>query len=100
MHTDLIPTVTTIILYPIGGATAITTVWRPVRCIIGVGDEGSWGRGVSSKRRCSFGIGAVILVHLLFFIGVTEDDHVAITGWPKKTTVALTEQLPDDFLIP
>jgi hypothetical protein len=27
----------------------------------------------------------------LFFIGVTEDDHVAIAGWPKKTTVALTE---------
>jgi hypothetical protein len=43
----------------------------------------------------------VILVHLIFFlIGVTEDDDVAIIGWPKKSTVEVTEELSNDLLVP
>jgi hypothetical protein len=39
-------------------------------------------------------------MHLLFFIGVTEDDDVVITEWPKRTTVEITEQLLGNFLVP
>jgi hypothetical protein len=46
-------------------------------------------------------ISVVILVHLIFFlIGVTEDDDVAIIGWPKKSTVEVTEELSNDLLVP
>jgi hypothetical protein len=58
------------------------------------------GQGVHSRRWRGFGVGGVLLMHLLFFIGVTEDDDVVITEWPKRTTVEIAEQLLGNFLVP
>jgi hypothetical protein len=38
-------------------------------------------------------------MHLLFFIGVAEDDDVAIVGRPKKLTVEVVEEFPSELLI-
>jgi hypothetical protein len=42
----------------------------------------------------------VILMHLLFVLGVTEDDDVTIIEQPKKALVDITEELAGNFLIP
>jgi hypothetical protein len=38
-------------------------------------------------------------MHLLFLNGVTEDDDIAVTGWPEKPTVVVAEELSGDLLI-
>jgi hypothetical protein len=58
-----------------------------------------WGREISNRRWCSFGIDGVLLTHLLFFIGVIEDDGIAIVGRPKKPAVEVIEELPGELLI-
>jgi hypothetical protein len=83
-HTDPVSTITTIILHPIRCATTIIIIWHPIGCIISGGcSGGGWRRGIPSKRRCSFGVDAVILTHLLFFLGVVDDDDVVVTGGPR-----------------
>jgi hypothetical protein len=37
---------------------------------------------------------------LLFFIGVVEDDHLAIIGRPEDVVVEVTEQLSGEVLVP
>jgi hypothetical protein len=49
---------------------------------IGVVDGGGSGRGPCNRRCCSFDVGGLLLAHILFFIGVTEDDDVVVTGRP------------------
>jgi hypothetical protein len=39
-------------------------------------------------------------MHLLFLIRVTEDDDVAVAGWPNKPTFEVTEELFGELLIP
>jgi hypothetical protein len=80
--------------------TVITIIRHPVGCIIGIGDKDSWGRRVCSRRWRNFGVGGVLLAHLLFFIGVVEDDDIAVVRRPKKTTVKVIEELPGELLIP
>jgi hypothetical protein len=88
-------------LRTIGLISTITIiVLHSFRCIIGVGGGDGWGWGVHSRRWLSFGIGGVILMHLLFLIRVTEDDDVAVTGWPNKPTFEVTEELFGELLIP
>jgi hypothetical protein len=99
-RTGLVSAITTSILHPIGGATVITIILHPVGCVIGSGDGGGWGWGVSNRRWHSFGISAVILVHLLFFIGVAEENHIVITGQPEKSTVEVAKELPGNLLVP
>jgi hypothetical protein len=31
-------------------------------------------------------------MHLLFFVRVTEDDHLANAGWPEKVAVVVAKQ--------
>jgi hypothetical protein len=38
--------------------------------------------------------------HLLFFIGVAEDDDVVITGWSKELTVEVAKEFLRELLIP
>jgi hypothetical protein len=83
-------------VHPIRGVTVITIIRHPVGCIIGVSDKDSWGRRVCSRRWRNFGVGGV----LLFFIGVVEDDDIAVVRRPKKTTVKVIEELPGELLIP
>jgi hypothetical protein len=40
----------------------------------------------------------VVLAHLLFF-GVTDDDNVAVTRWPKKTTIEVIKQFAGEVLV-
>jgi hypothetical protein len=66
-RTSLISTATIIILHLFG-------------CVIGGGGGGGWSRGVCSRRWHDFGVGVVILTHLLFFVGVAENDDIAVAG--------------------
>jgi hypothetical protein len=86
MHTNIISTATTINLHLIG-------------CLIVAGDGGSWSRRVCSRRWHSFGVGVVILVHLLSFLGVAQD-NIAVTGRVKKASVEVTKELASDLFIP
>jgi hypothetical protein len=68
-------------------STAAATVYRPIKGFtlvgaIGIVGEGSWGQGPCSRRWRSFGVGGLLLAHLLFYIGVAEDDDLAIIGRP------------------
>jgi hypothetical protein len=46
-------------------------------------------------------MGVVILAHfLLLFIGVIEDNDIAIAGWPNQSTIEVIEELLDDLLVP
>jgi hypothetical protein len=45
------------------------------------------------------GISESLLTRLLFFIRVTENDDLAVVGWPKKTMVEVTKELSGEFLI-
>jgi hypothetical protein len=98
--TDLISTITAITLHPIRGVAAITIIWHPVWCTIGVGSGDGWGRGVHSRRWRDFNVGSILCTHLLFFIRVTEDDDIAVVGWPEKPMVEVTEELLEELLIP
>jgi hypothetical protein len=66
---------------------AAATTCRLIRSVtlvgaIGVVDGGGWDRGPCSRRWRNFGISGLLLVHLLFFIGVIEDDDLAVAGRP------------------
>jgi hypothetical protein len=58
-----------------------TIIFHLIGCIIIGGVGGGWSRGVPKRRR-DFGVGVVILPHVLFFLRVTEDDNVVITRRP------------------
>jgi hypothetical protein len=73
---------------------------HPIGCIIDGGGGDGWGQGIHSKRWSSFGVSGDLLVHLLFFIGVTEEDDVAVPGRTKKLTVEFTEGSLGELLIP
>jgi hypothetical protein len=74
---------------PIRGATVITTILHSLWCIISIG---SWGRGLHSGRWRIFDVSGILLTHLLFFIGVVEDDDFAIIRCPKELAVEVTEE--------
>jgi hypothetical protein len=82
--TSIVSTITIIVLRPFGHIRGI----------------GRWGRGVHSRRWSSFGVGGDLLTHLLFFIGVAEDDDVVIAGQPKEPTVEFAEESSDGLFIP
>jgi hypothetical protein len=82
-----VSTITIIILHPFGR-------------IIGIIGGDDWGWGVLNGRWSSFGIGGVLLAHLPFFNGVTEDDNVATVGQPKKPMVEVVEEFSSKILIP
>jgi hypothetical protein len=42
----------------------------------------------------------MLLTHLLFFIGVAEDDDLVIAGQPEDTAIEVTKKLPGELLIP
>jgi hypothetical protein len=73
---------------------------HPIERIIGSGDRDDLGQGVHSRRWSSFGVGGNLLVHLLFFIRVTEDDDISIAGWPKDPTAEVTKESSGELLIP
>jgi hypothetical protein len=87
-------------------SAAAGTIYRPIRGItligvIGVVDGGSWGQGPHSRGWYSFSVSDILLVHLLFFfIGVAEDDDLAVVGQPKDITVEVAEESFGELLIP
>jgi hypothetical protein len=80
----------------LGGKTITIIILHPLGISIGIGGEGDWSRGPHSKRWCSIGIDGSFLTHLLFFIGVAEDDDLAVAGRPETTAVEVTEESSDE----
>jgi hypothetical protein len=69
--------------------------------IIGVGGRGGWGRGLHNRRWRSFSGDDVLLVHLLFFfVGVAEDDDLAVIERLKEPVVEVAEESPGKLCIP
>jgi hypothetical protein len=56
-------------------------------------------RGLHSRRWSSFGVGGMLLVHLLFFVRVTEDDDFAVARRPEDLTVEVAKKSPGELLI-
>jgi hypothetical protein len=79
--------------FPIKGKTIIIIVLHPLGIFIGVDGEGGsdWSRGPHSRRWHNISVGGSLLTHLLFFIGVAEDDDLAVIGCPEKVAVEITE---------
>jgi hypothetical protein len=67
--------------------------------VIGVINRGGWDQGPHSERWSSFGVGGILLTHLFFFIGVTEDDDFAIVGQPEDVAVEVTKKSSAELLI-
>jgi hypothetical protein len=72
---------------PLKFSAAAATVCHPIRSFtlvgaIGFVDGGGWSWGPCNRRWCSFDISGLLLAHLPFFIRVTEDDDLIITGRP------------------
>jgi hypothetical protein len=83
----------------IGGAIITIIVFHPCRCIISV-SGGDWGRIDCSSSSRIFGVGSLLLVHLLFFfIEITEDDDLTVAGRPKDVVVEVTKKSSNEFLI-
>jgi hypothetical protein len=83
----------------IGGKTITIIILHPLESFIGVGDRGGCGRDLCSRRRRSFGVDGILLVNLFFLIGVTEDDDLAIIGWPEDIAVEVIKKLFGELLI-
>jgi hypothetical protein len=64
---------------------------------IGIGGGGSWSRRLHSSRGRDLGISGGLLPHLLFFIGVAEDDHIAVTGQSEEVAVKVAKQSFDEL---
>jgi hypothetical protein len=79
----------------IGGVITTIIILQPRGCFISIGGG---GRGPGSRRRRSFDVGGILLTHL-FFIGVTEDDDLAVARRPKDVTADVTEKLFGELLI-
>jgi hypothetical protein len=70
---------------------------HPIGCFIGIGGGGGGNRGVYSRRRSSLGVDGGVLVHLIFVIRITEDDHFAVVGRPENVAVEVAEELPGEL---
>jgi hypothetical protein len=62
------------------------------RAFIVIGDGGSWNQRLHSNRRCNIGVHGGLLTCLLLFIGVAEDDHLAIAEWSEEVAVEVAKQ--------
>jgi hypothetical protein len=87
-------------LHLTGGETVITIIWHPLGGVIDVDGGGGWSQRLQSRRWRSISVDGVVLTCLLFFNRVVDDDDVAITGWPKKTVIEVTEESHGEILIP
>jgi hypothetical protein len=68
--------------------------FSPRRGIIDVGG-GGWGRVDCSTSSHIFDIGSLLLAHLLY-VGVTEDDDLAVAGRPQDRAVELAKESLDE----
>jgi hypothetical protein len=86
-------------------STAAASAYCLIRGITLVGasdivSRGGWGRRPCSRRWRSFGIGGLLLTHLLlFFIRVAEDDDLAVAGRPLEVMVEVTKKPSSKLLI-
>jgi hypothetical protein len=88
-------------------SAAAATTYRSIRRVTLIGvinivSGGGWGWRLHDRRWHSFGITVrgILLAYLFLFIGVTEDDDFAITGWPKNSAVEVAKESSSDLLIP
>jgi hypothetical protein len=81
-------------------STITIIVVHPFRCVISIGSGDGWGQGVHSGRWSDFSDDGVLLVHLLFFIRVANNDDIAIAGRPKKPAVEVIEESLGELLLP
>jgi hypothetical protein len=87
-------TVTAIILHPIGSSTVTTIILHHIGCIIIGGGGGRWSRGDYRRRWHIIDNNVVIIDHLLFFLGVADDNNVAPdTSWDEDITRKLFDDL-------
>jgi hypothetical protein len=75
----------------VGGTIITIIILHFPRVFIGVGGRGSWSRRLHNSRRHDLGISGGLLTRLLFIIGVTEDDHLAIVGRSEEVAVEVTK---------
>jgi hypothetical protein len=66
-------------------------VFHPLRGIID-NSGGSWRRVDSSRSSHGFSAGHLLICCLLFFIGVIEDDDLAVTRRPEDVVVEVTKK--------
>jgi hypothetical protein len=67
--------------------------------IVGVGGGGG-GKVECSRSSRIFGTSSLLLAHLLFFfIGVTEDNDLAIVGRPEYVAVEVTKKTFGELLM-
>jgi hypothetical protein len=77
----------------IGPLIITIIIFHPLRGIIGNGRR-SWCWADSSRSSREFGVDRLLIRCLLFFIGVIEDDDLAITRWPEESRL----RSPKSFL--
>jgi hypothetical protein len=98
-RSNLVSTAATIASFLIRGKFVTIIILHPLGIFIGVNGGGGWDQGPRSRRWRSFGVGHILLVHLFFFIGVAEDDDVAVPGPPEDVAVEVAKKFPGELLI-
>jgi hypothetical protein len=76
----------------LNGLLIITIIiFRSRRGIVS-NDTGSWRQVGSSRSSHEFSVDHLLIQCLLFFIGVIEDNDLAITRWPEDVAVEVTKK--------
>jgi hypothetical protein len=73
-------------------------IFHPLRGIIG-NDGGSWRWVDSSRSSREFGVDRLLIRRLLFFIGVIENDDLAITRRHEDVVVEVTKKFPGELRV-
>jgi hypothetical protein len=74
-----------------GGKIITIIILHFPRVFIGVVDGGSFSRRLHSSRRHNIGVDGGLLTRLLFFIGVAEDDYLAVVGRSEEVVVEVAK---------
>jgi hypothetical protein len=75
----------------IGPVIITIIIFRPCRSIIGVGG-GIWGRVDSSRSSRGFDVDSLLLMSLLLFIRVVEDDDIVVAKRLEDVTVEVAKK--------
>jgi hypothetical protein len=61
--------------------------------------KGDWGRVDNSRSSCGFGADSLLLLHLLFFIRVVDDNDLAVTRRLNDVTVKVAEKFSGELRV-
>jgi hypothetical protein len=82
----------------IGPLIITIIIFCPLMGIV-VNGGGSWRWVDSGRSNREFSADHLLIRCLLFFLGVIEDDDLAVTRWPEDVAVEVTKKFPSELRV-